>query len=193
MKFTVKQLAVLRFIESELNRSGIVPSTREIQLHFGYASQTAAINHLKALEKKGAIQRISGRARSVTVSGRKQMRPVMEIPLMTKDFSTEPSAISFSPKLAGIQPDKDVFAVQIQGSQMESFHLLEGDLAIIERKAAKAGDLVLSRSNESLLLFQLVEQENHLYFQTGNVPNPRLIPAVESEILGVLVGVIRRI
>ena len=40
------------FLRAEHRRTGIMPSTREIQDHFGFASQTAAVSHLKALEKK---------------------------------------------------------------------------------------------------------------------------------------------
>ena len=42
-----------------------MPSTREIQVHFGFASQTAAVSHLKALEKKGVIQKVPGKARAL--------------------------------------------------------------------------------------------------------------------------------
>ena len=37
---TDKQQAILDFIDHEQARSGIMPSTREIQEHFGFASQT---------------------------------------------------------------------------------------------------------------------------------------------------------
>jgi repressor LexA len=52
-KLTVRQREVLRFIEEFQLKHGVVPSTREIQAQFGFASQTAAMNHLRALERKG--------------------------------------------------------------------------------------------------------------------------------------------
>ncbi|HRQ88611.1 MAG TPA: repressor LexA, partial [Bacteroidia bacterium] len=49
MKLTTRQQEVLDFLQSEHRRTGIMPSTREIQEHFGFASQTAAVSHLRAL------------------------------------------------------------------------------------------------------------------------------------------------
>ena len=55
MKLTARQQEILDYLQAEHRRTGIMPSTREIQNHFGFASQTAAVSHLRALEKKGAI------------------------------------------------------------------------------------------------------------------------------------------
>ena len=60
MKLTARQQEVLDYLQSEHRRSGIMPSTREIQEFFGFASQTAAVSHLRALERKGAITRREG-------------------------------------------------------------------------------------------------------------------------------------
>ena len=60
MKLTDRQQQVLDYLQSEHRRTGIMPSTREIQEHFGFASQTAAVSHLRALERKGAITRREG-------------------------------------------------------------------------------------------------------------------------------------
>lgn len=57
---TRRQREVLDFVRKERSRKGKVPSTREIQRHFGFASQTAAVNHLKALERKGCLRRLPG-------------------------------------------------------------------------------------------------------------------------------------
>ena len=61
---TSRQQQVLDFISDAQERSGVIPSSREIQEYFGFASQTAAMNHLKALEKKGVITRQAGQSPS---------------------------------------------------------------------------------------------------------------------------------
>lgn len=55
MNITDRQEAVLNFIRWFIQEKKYAPSSREIQTYFGYASQTAAINHLKALKRKGRI------------------------------------------------------------------------------------------------------------------------------------------
>ncbi len=47
---TERQQQLLEFLRSFQRRQGVMPSTRDIQRHFGFASQTAAMSHLRALE-----------------------------------------------------------------------------------------------------------------------------------------------
>ncbi len=44
---------VLQFIQAEQRSKGLTPSTREIQEHFGFASQTSVMQYIAALERKG--------------------------------------------------------------------------------------------------------------------------------------------
>ena len=69
-RLTDRQQEVLDYLETRLRQSGLMPSTRELQQHFGFASQTAAVNHLRALERKGAIKRLAGKARAVRLAAR---------------------------------------------------------------------------------------------------------------------------
>lgn len=62
---TNKQSAVLEFVRKHRSEHGFMPTTREIQAQFGYGSQTAVVNHLIALEKKGFIQRLPKMARGI--------------------------------------------------------------------------------------------------------------------------------
>ncbi len=62
---TSRQQQLLDFIRSYHRTMGVMPSTREIQQHFGFASQTAAVSHLRALERKGAIKKLAGKARAL--------------------------------------------------------------------------------------------------------------------------------
>lgn len=65
-KITKKQKAVFDYIK-KCHAGHIMPSSRDIQAEFGYASQTAAMNHLKALEEKGYIQRFANKARAIKI------------------------------------------------------------------------------------------------------------------------------
>src|SRR5688500_5652715 len=78
---TDRQQEVLSFIEEERARYGVPPSTREIQRHFAFASQTAALNHLRALERKGKIHRQAGKARAVSVVTDLPRGRIVDIPI----------------------------------------------------------------------------------------------------------------
>lgn len=60
---TTRQAEVYDYIQQHREKKGYPPSSREIQAHFGFASQTAAMNHLNALRRKGCISRRYRKAR----------------------------------------------------------------------------------------------------------------------------------
>src|SRR5947207_4527107 len=62
---TDRQRSVLEFIQSEQREKGITPSTREIQHHFGFASQTSVMQYLATLERKGFLDRHARKARAL--------------------------------------------------------------------------------------------------------------------------------
>src|SRR5438094_5370754 len=62
---TRRQKSVLDFIQSEQREKSITPSTREIQRHFRFASQTSVMQYLSALERKGFINRHARKARAL--------------------------------------------------------------------------------------------------------------------------------
>ena len=58
-----------------------MPSTREIQEHFGYASQTSVQDILHALEKKGVLRRDPGKARALTLTSVFERASIIDIPI----------------------------------------------------------------------------------------------------------------
>src|ERR1700693_4954353 len=81
MNLTERQQEVLDYISHMQATAGVMPSTREIQEHFGFASQTAAVNHLRALEKKGMIHRQPGKARAVAVVSQLRRERIVDVPI----------------------------------------------------------------------------------------------------------------
>src|SRR2546429_9703448 len=62
---TERQKNVLDFIQREQREKGITPSTREIQSHFGFASQTSIMQYIAVLERKGFLDRHERKARTL--------------------------------------------------------------------------------------------------------------------------------
>ncbi len=76
---TERQQDILGFIQNEQREKGLTPSTREIQRHFGYASQTSVMQYLAALEKKGFLDRHARKARALVTPGQKAR--ITDIPI----------------------------------------------------------------------------------------------------------------
>ncbi len=57
---TPKQAAVMTFIRDFHAQEDRLPSTRDIQAFFGFASQTGALCHLRSLCRKGYLEHRQG-------------------------------------------------------------------------------------------------------------------------------------
>src|SRR5262245_19386595 len=62
---TKRQLAVFDFIRDQIQSRGYGPTVREIGAHFEISSPNGVMCHLKALEKKGLLQRVRKQDRAV--------------------------------------------------------------------------------------------------------------------------------
>ncbi len=199
MHLTDKQQAVLDFLENQLRSTGIMPSTREIQSHFGYSSQTAAINHLRALESKGAIQRLPGKARALTLPSMVHRSPVREIPIYGSiaagmaEMTEENIEGSVAFDTTSLSPGCETFALRVRGDSMIDAHIADGDVVILERREARNGDIVAALIDEETTLKRFLTRHGKPYLQAENSNYPDLIPARELLIQGVMVALIRHL
>ena len=65
---TKRQQEIFDFILDRMTTNGAPPTRVEIAKHFGFKSPNAAEDHLKALDKKGHIQLISGTSRGIFIA-----------------------------------------------------------------------------------------------------------------------------
>jgi len=69
MNITAKQERALRYIKYFQGQNGYSPSIEEIRLELDYASTSTVHKLLRQLEARGAISRIPGAHRAITVLG----------------------------------------------------------------------------------------------------------------------------
>ena len=155
MKLTARQQEVLDYLQSEHRRFGIMPSTREIQEHFGFASQTAAVSHLRALERKGAITRRAGdderrRARCLVFADAADREPIVDVPVygsIPAGYSddTTPVAdgtLSVDVKSMGLNERAKAYALKVRGESMIDAHIMDGDHVVLEYREPRDQDVV---------------------------------------------------
>jgi repressor LexA len=196
---TVRQQEILDFLQDEMNRSGIMPSTREIQEHFRFASQTAAVNHLKALERKGAVQRMAGKARAVSLPSMMNRKPMINIPFYGQIAAGMPEAVEQAPEESlamdasslGIRPGVRSFALRVRGDSMIDAHIVDGDTAILEVREPKHGDIVAALIDGETTLKRYRVEQGVPSLRAENERYPDLIPARELVVQGVLIGLLR--
>jgi repressor LexA len=196
---TARQQEILDFLQRQMDRTGIMPSTREIQQHFRFASQTASVNHLKALERKGAIQRLAGKARAVALPSMINRQPSVDIPLfgqiaagMPETIDQEPEGrLSITAASLGLRPGVQSFALRVRGDSMIDAHIVDGDTAILEAREPRHGDIVAALIDGETTLKRYLVQNGTPFLRAENARYPDLIPARELVVQGVLIGLLR--
>jgi len=199
MKLTDRQQQVLDFLISEHRRTGIMPSTREIQHHFGFASQTAAVSHLRALERKGAITKQDRKARAVMLAGVDNREPIVDIPIygmIPAGYSddTPPESdgtLSVDVRSMGLSERSKAYALRVRGESMIGAHIMDGDHVVLEYREPKNRDIVAALIDGETTLKRYVANGRKPYLKAENPDFPDLIPAAELLIQGVMVGLVR--
>ncbi|BCX49469.1 transcriptional regulator family, repressor lexA [Haloferula helveola] len=196
---TKRQEEILEYLKGYQRELGVMPSTREIQHHFGFASQTAAMSHLRALERKGAIQRLPNKARAVVFPEDLDREAIVDIPIygdiaagMAQDAPPErEGCVSIDIASLGIRPNARTFALRVRGDSMIDAHICDGDTVILEFREPRKGDVVAALIDGETTLKRYVIKDRRPYLHAENPDYPDLIPARELVIQGVMIGLLR--
>ncbi len=205
---TERQQEILDYLVQHQRETGITPSTREIQQHFGFASQTAVMSHLRALERKKAIRRLAGKARAIVVEDGFTSLPInlssiehlREIPLYgqiaagmaSETEQQNDSCITVDISTVDIPRNSRVFALKVRGDSMIEAHICDGDIVVMEFREPKHGDIVAALIDGETTLKRYQYRNGKPFLRAENPYYPELIPAQELVIQGVLRALIRQ-
>jgi repressor LexA len=196
---TDRQRSVLDFIQREQRDKGLTPSTREIQSHFRFASQTSVMQYIAALERKGFLQRHAGKARALITPVQKVR--ITDVPIYGQipagmSTLTEQDVeghVSLDTRSANVSKNHGTFALRVRGDSMIGAHILDGDVVILEQsKEVHNGDIVAALIDGETTLKRYVIDHGRPYLKAENSRYPNLIPARELKIQGVMVSLVRK-
>lgn len=195
---TKLQQAVYDYTRQALKQGRPFPSLREIASHFGFQHTTARF-HLKALEKKGFIQQRAQRVSdymlpdkddSVAAAFDLVARIPAGAPLPVYDETRESFSVTHDFFGGG-----DILGVRVIGDSMSGDSIAEGDIAMIKRQQeANKGDILALRIEGEITLKRLRLDGDKAQLLSSNPEHPtRVVSARQLEILGKLVGIIRKL
>src|SRR6187397_1528028 len=196
---TERQRSILDFIQREQRENGITPSTREIQSHFGFASQTSVMQYIATLERKGFLNRHARKARALITPVQKVR--ITDIPIYgqipagmaTLTEQTVEGHVSLDTRSVNASKNAKTFALRVRGDSMIDAHILDGDIVILEdRKDVQSGDIVAALIDGETTLKRYVMEHGRPYLKAENPSYPNLIPARELRIQGVMVSLVRK-
>jgi repressor LexA len=199
-ELTKRQQEILDYLRKSHRDTGIMPSTREIQHSFGFASQTAAMSHLRVLERKGVIQRLPGKARAVIFPEDLDRGELIDVPIygqiaagMGQDADPEPEgSVALDAAAFGVSGKNKTFALRVHGESMIDAHICSGDTVILEVRPPRKGDIVAALIDGETTLKRYVLKDGQPYLQAENEDFPDLVPVRELVIQGVMVALLRQ-
>ena len=200
---TERQAEILRLVRELTEVSGYPPTRAEIAEKMGFRSVNAAEQHLRALEKKGAIEISSGASRGIRVrDGRAAGRSgrLLELPVVGRVAAGAP--ILAEENLQGrYQVDPNLFTpradylLRVRGLSMRDAGILEGDLlAVHKTEDARSGQIVVARLGDEVTVKRLRRRGNTVVLEAENPEFAPIEVDLRREPLaieGIAVGVIR--
>ncbi|MCP4472831.1 MAG: repressor LexA [Gammaproteobacteria bacterium] len=201
------QQAVYDYTREVLQQGRPFPSLREIASHFGFQHTTARF-HLKALEKKGYVRQRSQRVSDYLLHEQglpekalpeQDSAPASSFDLVARIPAGAPSAVfDETPESFSVTYDffggGDILGLRVVGDSMSGDSIADGDIAMIKRQRdANKGDILALRIEGEITLKRLSIRGDKAQLLPSNPQHQvRLVPADQIEILGKLVGIIRK-
>ncbi len=207
-EMTARQREVLEFIRVFGERHGVPPTVREIGERFHFTAR-AAFDHLRALERKGMLERrVTGKraSRTLVLPAQKGARrpEAAGIPLLGRIAAGAPiTAVENHEDTIPLRPEwlgtggQDVFALRVRGDSMIEAHIMDGDLVLVRKQeTAGSGDIVAAMVDGEATVKRFARESGAVVLRPEH---PTMKPIVveagrgDFRILGKVVGIMRQI
>jgi repressor LexA len=200
---TKRQHEILDFIRDKIENRGFPPSIREIGEAFKIASPNGVMCHLKALEKKGYIERNKG------VKDQKSAARAITIPGLRVGTSSLPllGMVAAGAGMEAVEQDERIdlghlfagkghYALKVRGQSMIEDHIDDGDIVILKKQeTAENGERVVALVDGTATLKKFYRRRDRVVLEPSNSSMAPIVvePNQNVRVVGVLVGVVRRV
>ena len=192
------QQAVYDYTRQAVRQGQPFPSLRDIASRFGFQHTTARF-HLKALEKKGFIRQRSQRVSDYLIADEMNTdsqdfdlvaRIPAGAPLPVFDETRESFSVNHEFFGGG-----DIIGIRIIGDSMTGDAIADGDIAMIKRQQeANKGEILALRIDGEITLKRIqLDGDSARLLPSNPEHSIRVVPSRQLEILGKLVGIIRKV
>lgn len=200
---TEKQKKVLGWIKQSVELTGQAPTVRELQLKLGCAAPMGAVSHLMALESKGYIRKIDGKARGLIVTADERGKApdeMVQVPLVGNVACGMPiwaeemieEWIPLSTKLVG--HTQDVFMLRAKGDSMNLAGIDDTDFIVFKKQStALPGDKVVVLIGTEATVKRIKFEKDKVIFEpvSTNKEHKPIVPRpgtfmIQGKVIGVI-------
>ena len=192
INLTNQQIKVFEVIKDHVVANGFPPTRAEIAKILNFKSVNAAESHIKALVKKGAIEKVPGSSRGI-----KLVEETTGIPLIGRVAAGSPiTAIENIEKTIPANPLNKLvdFFLRVEGDSMINAGILENDLVGVKHsKVAENGQIVVARIDEDVTLKRFYKDNKgvRLVAENNNYKDILVNEQQFFAIEGLAVGIVR--
>lgn len=192
LNLTAQQIKVFDVIKESMQNNGYPPTRAEIARILDFKSVNAAESHIKALVKKGVIEKVPGSSRGI-----KLVEEASGIPLVGSVAAGSPIlAVENIEKTIPLNPlTKAVdFFLRVQGDSMVEAGIFDNDLVGIKKtNNAENGEIVVARIDEDVTLKRFSKNKTSIKLIAENSAYEDIHVSEQTDfaIEGKAVGVIR--
>ncbi len=202
-ELTPRQAEILELIRQCVTETGMPPTRAEIARTLGFRSANAAEEHLKALQRKGAIELIPGTSRGIRIHDhlRDAMEEASGLPLVGRVAAGQPIlAEEHIEARYQVDPDlfhpKPLYLLEVHGMSMRNVGIFDGDLVAVHRTPDVGhNQIVVARLEDEVTVKRYRQKGKEVWLMPENDEFEPIRVDLEHESLvieGVVVGVIRR-
>ena len=198
-----KQIEILLYIKSEIQRQGYPPAVRDICKGVNLKSTSTVHAHLEKLESKGYIRKDPTKPRAIEILDREDdfllaKKKTVDVPIVGQVTAGLPilaveNIEDTFPVPVEFVKDHDVFFLKVKGESMVDAGILDGDLVLVqEQKMANNGEIVVALLEDEATIKTFYKEKNRIRLQPENqFMEP--IYAIDVTILGKVIGLFRKI
>ena len=196
-----REQTILSFIKEEVRRKGYPPSVREIGKAVGLKSSSTVHAYLCQLEEKGYLRKGPAKPRAIEVldSGSALSDPqIVEVPIVGKVAAGTP--ILAAQNLDGSLPlpldllgSGEHFLLTVQGDSMVEAGILEGDILIVKSQPrAENGEIVVAMIEDEATVKRFFKRDGYIELRPENSHMQPIIVTGQVEVIGKVIGLIRK-
>jgi repressor LexA len=201
-ELTDRQKEILGYINQSIGERGFPPTLREIGRQFGIKSTNGVNDHLRALEKKGYLQREDMKSRALRPVD--TIGQVIDVPVLGKVAAGQPLLAvqnhedSVKVDRFFIGQNREVFALRVKGESMIEAGIFDGDYVFVRKQLhATPGEIVVAMIEDEATVKRYYPEGDVIRFEPAN-SNMRSILVRKREwksvnLIGVVIGVYRKL
>jgi repressor LexA len=148
---TGRQQQILDWIRAQIEANGMPPTRAEIAAALGFSTPSSAEDHLRALERKGALEILPGSSRGLRLREMPGVPVQGTLPLVGRVAAGHPILAAenvegrYRIDRALFTPAAD-YLLRVRGASMQGAGIEDGDLLAVHRTAeARSGQIVVAR------------------------------------------------